>query len=60
MNPENDARGIRSAKYEKKTVFIKIKPKKKIFCYGLGLSLRQLRKEHERGGITVIIPPERL
>ncbi len=42
------------------TIFLKIKPEKKVHCYGIGLSLWQLRKEHERGSYTVIVPPERL
>ena len=40
-------------------VFIKIKPNQKIFCYGLGISLRELSKNVEIGGYTVLIPAER-
>ncbi|MHA2244265.1 MAG: pyridoxamine 5'-phosphate oxidase family protein [Candidatus Hodarchaeales archaeon] len=44
---------------KEKSVFIKIKPNKKIFCYGLGLSIWQLLREHEKGEYSVIIPLER-
>jgi nitroimidazol reductase NimA-like FMN-containing flavoprotein (pyridoxamine 5'-phosphate oxidase superfamily) len=40
-------------------VFIKITPNQKIFCYGLGLSLMQLRKNVEIGSYSVIIPNKR-
>ena len=40
-------------------VFIKIKPNQKIFCYGLGISLRELSKNVESGGYSVLIPAER-
>jgi general stress protein 26 len=40
-------------------VFIKIIPNQKIFCYGLGISLMQLRKDVEIGSYSVIIPKER-
>ncbi len=45
---------------EGNTIFMNIKPNKKVHCYGLGLSLWHLRKEHEQGSYTVIIPSERL
>jgi len=41
-------------------VFIKIKPSRKIFCYGLGIGMRELRESVESGGYTVIIPEEKL
>ncbi len=41
-------------------VFIKIKPNRKIFCYGLGVGIMELQKNVERGGYTVTIPEERL
>ncbi len=37
-------------------VFIKIIPNPKIFCYGLGISLMQLRKNVEIGSYSVTIP----
>ena len=40
-------------------VFIKIVPDQKIFCYGLGISLMQLRKDIEIGTYSVSIPIER-
>lgn len=43
-----------------KHVFIKLHPDKKIFCYGLGLRVMELRKTHTMGGYTVIIPSERI
>jgi hypothetical protein len=41
-------------------VFIKIKPDRKIFCYGLGMGVRELQKDVESGSYTVMIPEERL
>jgi len=43
-----------------KVVFIKIKPEKKIFCYGVGISLMKLARDHGSGMYSVEIPPERL
>ncbi len=45
---------------EQKSVFIKITPNSKLFCYGLGYSLMKLRKNVEIGSYSVIIPSERL
>ncbi|MHA2472646.1 MAG: pyridoxamine 5'-phosphate oxidase family protein [Promethearchaeota archaeon] len=39
-------------------VFIKIEPKSKIFCYGVGFSIWKLRSSHTTGGYTVTIPDE--
>jgi len=41
------------------TAFIKIIPNKKLFCYGLGFSLMELRKNIGSGSYSVTIPPER-
>jgi nitroimidazol reductase NimA-like FMN-containing flavoprotein (pyridoxamine 5'-phosphate oxidase superfamily) len=41
------------------TVFIKIIPNQKIFCYGLGISLMQLQKDVEIGSYSVTIPEGR-
>ncbi len=43
-----------------KLVIIKLKPNRKLICYGLGLSLMKMRKEPEIGSYTVNVPPERL
>jgi pyridoxine/pyridoxamine 5'-phosphate oxidase len=43
-----------------KLVFIKIKPHRKIFCYGLGMGIMELRKNLESGEYTVTIPEDRL
>ncbi|MHA2272998.1 MAG: pyridoxamine 5'-phosphate oxidase family protein [Candidatus Hodarchaeales archaeon] len=39
--------------------FIKITPNPRFICYGLGKSLRELRKDHVRGRYTVTIPQKR-
>ncbi|MHA1228458.1 MAG: hypothetical protein ACTSPV_17155, partial [Candidatus Hodarchaeales archaeon] len=39
-----------------KLLFIKIKPNKKIFCYGLGLNLLELRKNPTNARYYVTIP----
>jgi nitroimidazol reductase NimA-like FMN-containing flavoprotein (pyridoxamine 5'-phosphate oxidase superfamily) len=44
---------------EEGVVFIKIIPNSKLFCYGLGFSLIELRKNIESGSYIVTIPPER-
>ena len=41
------------------TVFIKIIPNQKIFCYGLGISLMKLQKDVEIGSYSVRIPERR-
>jgi len=43
-NMENDA------------IFIKVIPKQTLFCYGLGYSLMELRKNFENGAYSVTIP----
>ena len=40
-------------------VFIKLIPNRKLFCYGLGFSLNELRKNIETGSYIVTIPQER-
>ena len=40
--------------------FIRIKPKQKILCYGLGFNVFKLRKGHTWGGYSVMIPQDRL
>ncbi|MFX0122995.1 MAG: pyridoxamine 5'-phosphate oxidase family protein [Candidatus Hodarchaeota archaeon] len=40
--------------------FIRIKPKSKVLCYGLGYNVFKLRKGHTHGGYSVIIPKDRL
>ena len=37
-------------------VFIRIDPEPKVQCYGLGIPLNQLRKEHTSGGYQVRVP----
>ena len=41
------------------TVFIRVIPNRKIFCYGLGISLMKLQKDVEIGSYSVSIPKER-
>ncbi|MHA2294716.1 MAG: pyridoxamine 5'-phosphate oxidase family protein [Candidatus Hodarchaeales archaeon] len=41
-------------------VFINIKPSRKLFCYGVGMGIMELRKDIEGGSYVVMIPPERL
>ncbi|MFX1274736.1 MAG: pyridoxamine 5'-phosphate oxidase family protein [Promethearchaeota archaeon] len=45
---------------KEETVFIKIVPSSKISCYGLGISMMQLRKNIEIGSYAVNVPQERL
>ncbi|MFX0093690.1 MAG: pyridoxamine 5'-phosphate oxidase family protein, partial [Candidatus Hodarchaeota archaeon] len=45
---------------KEEAVFIKIKPRGKIFCYGIGISLIRLMRHIEAGSYSVLIPPERL
>jgi len=40
--------------------FLRIKPKPKVFCYGVGLSILELRSSHTSASYSVIIPEERL
>lgn len=40
--------------------FIRIKPKSKVLCYGLGYNVFKLRKGHAEGGYSVTIPQDRL
>jgi hypothetical protein len=42
------------------TVFIKIKPDRKISCYGVGIGVMKLRKHPDSGSYSVKIPSERL
>lgn len=44
---------------EQGVVFIKINPDRKLYCYGLGFSLIELRKNIETGSYIVTIPQER-
>lgn len=48
----------RSSEHEE-MVFIRIKPKRKICVYGLGFTIRQLRKEHVGRDYSVTIPLEK-
>ena len=41
-------------------VFVKIIPNNKVFCFGIGLSLLELKNNHEKGIFTVLIPSKRL
>lgn len=44
---------------QENTVFLKIKPRPKIFCHGLGIGMMELRKHQEIGHYSVLIPPDR-
>ena len=39
-------------------VFVKIEPDPKIFCYGVGFNILELRSSHTTGGYSVTIPDE--
>jgi hypothetical protein len=41
-------------------VFIKIKPDRKISCYGIGIGVMKLRKHSDSGSYSVTIPSKRL
>jgi general stress protein 26 len=53
---------IASSKEEtlRNAVFIKLVPEPTLFCYGLGMSLMEIRKSHETGSYKVKIPEARL
>lgn len=40
--------------------FLRIKPKAKVLCHGLGLNIFKMRKGHSQGGYSVTIPEHRL
>ena len=40
--------------------FLRIKPKPKVFCYGVGMSILELRSSHTSASYSVTIPEERL
>ncbi len=41
-------------------VVIRIKPHKTIYCYGIGVSINQLRKDPTAASYRITIPPDRL
>jgi len=45
---------------KREAVFIKIKPSRKVCCYGIGIGVMKLRKHMESGSYSVVIPVERL
>ncbi|MBN2227952.1 MAG: pyridoxamine 5'-phosphate oxidase family protein [Candidatus Thorarchaeota archaeon] len=45
---------------EDEMVFIKINPEPTIFCYGLGISIMEMRGDHTNAGYKATIPPERM
>jgi len=45
---------------KREAVFIKIKPNRRISCFGLGIGVLMLRKHMETGSYSVAIPPERV
>jgi general stress protein 26 len=45
---------------KKKTTFIRIKPKPKILCYGVGFNVIQLGRAHTSVSYSVKIPEERM
>jgi hypothetical protein len=53
---------ITSAKEEtlQNAVFIKLVPEPTLFCYGLGMSIMEIRRSHETGSYKVEIPEARL
>ncbi len=40
-------------------VFLKLTPEPKVLCYGLGIGLNRLRKDHTSGSYRTYIPEER-
>ena len=46
-------------KLNSEAIFIKITPNTKLYCYGVGLSLMKLHKNHELGSYNVNIPLDR-
>ena len=53
---------IASSKEEtlRKAVFIKLVPEPTVFCYGLGMSIMEIRRSHESGSYKIKIPEPRL
>ena len=47
------------SEYEGEMVFLKITPAKKLFVYGLGYNLFELRKKHTEGSYKVLVPESR-
>ncbi len=45
---------------EQKVVFIKLNPEPKVFVFGLGYGILEMRKQHTEVGYKVTIPEERL
>ncbi|MFW9802005.1 MAG: pyridoxamine 5'-phosphate oxidase family protein [Candidatus Thorarchaeota archaeon] len=43
----------------KKALFIKMNPEPTVFCYGVGISIMELRSEHTEGSYKVAIPSDR-
>ncbi|MFW9886819.1 MAG: pyridoxamine 5'-phosphate oxidase family protein [Candidatus Thorarchaeota archaeon] len=43
-----------------KALFIKINPEPTVFCYGVGIGIMELRREHTEGDYKVTIPSDRL
>ncbi len=52
MNLESD--------YEGEMVFIRITPRKKIWVFGLGYSVMDMRSDHTAGSYTVYVPGDRM
>ena len=50
---------IQSGEPENMT-FLRIKPKAKVLCHGLGINIFKMRKGHSKGGYSVKIPENRL
>ncbi len=51
--------GALQSEWQDSMTFIKIKPSKKIICYGLGINILKLRNSHAKGQYSVIIPKDR-
>ena len=50
---------INKLKGQEDAIFIKIIPHNKLFCYGVGFSMMEIRKNIETGSYSVTIPPEK-
>ncbi|MHA1680436.1 MAG: pyridoxamine 5'-phosphate oxidase family protein [Promethearchaeota archaeon] len=47
------------SEYEGEMVFFKITPARKVFVYGLGYSLAEMKKNHAAGSYTIVVPEDR-
>jgi len=55
MNLQTEAEAVGT-----EIVYIKMTPEPTVFCYGIGIGIMELRREHENSAYKVTIPKDRL